>query len=140
MAEESKNQLSSAEQLSKLRALTESTGIVHEAQALQLRLTPFAVDPQLDDSKVKLDMENRVARFEWASAGRGVTWKPDARYAERLSALANHVPFLLGAGWQTLVSMNGVQIFPAVGKKPVKYGKSRKKSGSKSRDRKKRGR
>jgi hypothetical protein len=85
-----------------------------------------------------VDLDNQIVRYDWACAGRSITWSPDARYVSRLEALEKHVCFLLGSNWQTVVTMNGIQIFPIVGRKPAKYGKSKGKSGKKSRRRTKR--
>lgn len=57
--------LTPTQQLESLAALTKKTGAIHEAQALNLRLWPFSVDPELDRSQVQIDLgmpcEHQVA-------------------------------------------------------------------------------
>lgn len=120
-------------QLAQLRVLTERMGVVHEAQKQQLLLAPFSVDPQIDRHDARIDLDNRIVRYEWESVGRSVTWMPDARYVERLESMAKQVQFLLGGSWQTVVNMNGIQIFPLVGRKPPKNARSKGKPRKKSR-------
>ena len=94
-------------QLVMLRGMTQKLGVLHEAQALQLRLWPYTVDPSLDKSEAKVDLEAKVITFVW----NGSTLKIDKKYKERLQTLSDNVKFLLGEGWLIEVVLDGITIF-----------------------------
>lgn len=94
-----------------LRDLTQRMGIIHEAQALQIRNWPFAVDPEIDKAQAILDVEGKTLHYEWQAANRKAKWSPDASYRKRLKALSGGVAFLLGPGWKMSVAVNGKSIF-----------------------------
>ena len=119
--------LTATEQLVLLRDMTERLGVVHEAQALQLRLCPYAVDPSLESSVAEVNLDEKKVFFRWGSPQRGVTSQGfDAAYKKRLKALDQHIRFMFGESWTVVVTMNGSSIFPlksnvrAKPKKPAK--------------------
>jgi hypothetical protein len=109
-------------QLLKLRVLTGTLGALHEAQVLQLRLWPFAVDPLILDKGVeaKIDINGKKISYLW-KAKRSVNWKPDKLYLLRLKALKEAIKTMLGEDWSFTIKMNGKVIFFK-----RKDGKSRK--------------
>jgi len=118
-------------QLLRLRALTNTTGALHEAQALQLRLWPFTIDSELDKAEAKVDIEGRRIKWTW-EAKHSSRWKPDKQYLFRLQELKKSVQLMLGDTWSFTIKMNGRTIFP-VGKN--KNGKSRRKKSTSNRKR-----
>ena len=48
--------LSTKEQLIQLKAITERTGAIHEAQAMQLRMWPLLI-PQIQEAQVSVDTD-----------------------------------------------------------------------------------
>ena len=102
-----KNNLDWTSQLVLLRGLFQRFGVLHEAQVLQLRLWPFAVDPSLNKSEAKVDMEARVVTFLWT----GSTFNIDKKYQSRLKTLSDNVKFLLGEVWSIEVILEGITIF-----------------------------
>ena len=94
-------------QLAMLRGMTQKLGVLHEAQALQLRLWPYTVDPTLEKSEAKVDLEAKVVTFVWS----GSTLKIDKKYKERLQTLSDNVKFLLGDVWLIEVVLDGITIF-----------------------------
>jgi hypothetical protein len=99
-------------QLLKLRALTGTLGALHEAQVLQIRLWPFAVDPLILDNGVeaKIDINGKKISYLW-KAKRPVNWKPDKSYQLRLRALKEAIETMLGEDWSFSIKMNGKPIF-----------------------------
>lgn len=140
---------SGTQQLVMLRQMFQNTGVLHEAQALHLRLWPFRVDPELDKADAHLDWalrpeeqaeldnpdrdgpskqfqgEGRV-RYEWLAVKRPLKWKPPVQYRAGLKALAGWVKFLLGPKWKTTVVLNGVPIFDSGDVTPSVRKKKRK--------------
>jgi hypothetical protein len=112
-------------QLVMLRDMTKRFGTIHEAQALQLKLWPYTVDPTLTNSKCALDMESKYIEFEWS----GPPVKIEKKYQTRLKTLDSNVKFLLGDDWNVKVNRNSETIFPL----DTKNGKpaNRRRSSSK---------
>jgi hypothetical protein len=94
-------------QLVMLRDMTRHFGTIHEAQVLQLRGWPFTVDPSLEKSEARVDIEGKKVEFVWT----GSTMKIDKKYQFRLKTLGSNVKFLLGDDWEITVNSNGVTIF-----------------------------
>jgi hypothetical protein len=113
--------LSNDEQIAVLRGLTKRTEILHEAQVLQLRLWPFAVDPSLSNSEASIDFPTHQVSFAWKDTDKSQTWKATSKYLSGIDRLQESVRFLLGNGWKISVSMNGKKFFP-----PTKKSKPKK--------------
>ena len=86
-----------------LRDMTERLGILHEAQLLQLRLMPLAVDPGLTKSEAAVDIEGKSITYTWERPA----WKPDKGYQTRLRALADAVELYFGPAWHLKIIQNG---------------------------------
>jgi len=93
-------------QLVMLRGMTKRLGVLHEAQCLQLRLWPFSIDPTLEKSEAKVDLESKRVDFVWT----GSTLKVNKKYQTRLKALKDNVKFLLGDDWSITVTLDGAAI------------------------------
>jgi hypothetical protein len=91
-----------------LREMTERTGCLHEAQVLQIRLWPFAVDPSLDTTHADVDLEKRSLTYHWEAKNASTV---DKNYRHRLNELSKSVDLLLGPSWAMDVRLNGVSIF-----------------------------
>ena len=126
---EEKKKFTYQEQLVILRDLYQRTGALHEAQVLQLKLWPFAVDPKLDKSKADVDLDNKVVTFTWV----GKKSKKDKKYNYRLEELYKHLRFMLGDDWIMRIHLNGSLIFPLDTKhvKPIRNNRIRKSSNRK---------
>ncbi len=106
------NNLDHSQQLALLRGLTKRTGAIHEAQVMQLRLWPFAVDPQLDRAEADVDVEGKQVLYRWENSDAPRNFAPDKKYAERLTKLEDSIKFMFGASWKVTVALNGNSIFP----------------------------
>jgi hypothetical protein len=95
-------------QLVLLRGMTQKLGVIHEAQALQIRLWPYTVDPSLEKSEAKVDMEANRVEFVWT----GSALSMDKKYQKRLETLSDNVKFLLGEEWKISVTRDEELIFP----------------------------
>jgi hypothetical protein len=104
-------------QLLRLRSLTGHLGALHEAQVLQLRLWPFAVDPLLLDKGVKaqIDINGKKIRYTW-KAKRSTKWKPDKAYLGRVKVLQEAIKTMLGEDWSFTINLNGKPILLKKGK------------------------
>lgn len=118
------------QQLIYLRGMTEQLKVLHEAQAHQLKLWPFMVDPDLKagESTAEVDFEKRVVLYRWSLPKRPLRWKPDPAYRKRLGELNGWVQFLLGSSWRLEVEVNEIalEVPPAISKDS--NGPRRKKS------------
>jgi hypothetical protein len=104
--------LSPTQQLLLLKDFTKKTGVIHEAQAMQLRLWPFTIDPTIDSAEAEVDFETKKVTYQWVDSDKPEGWKPDARYKRRLEALDKSIKeILLGHAWKMEVQMNGSSIF-----------------------------
>ena len=110
MNKQKDNKLDWTAQLVMLRSMTERFGSIHEAQALQLKLWPFTVDPSLINSKAEVDVEGKGVDFYWERLG--TDFVINRGYQKRLKELENNVKFLLGDNWLMTVRLNQTLIFP----------------------------
>ena len=104
-----RSDLSWAQQLVQLRDMTSKFDCIHEAQALQFRLMPFAVDNTLDKSEAAIDFETKVVKFTWTGSNLDYD---SPNYRRRLLGLEGHVRFILGDTWNVEISLDGVRILP----------------------------
>jgi hypothetical protein len=107
-----RNGLSHTQQLIVLQDMTRRLGVIHEAQTLQIKLWPVAVDPGLVGSDCRLDVDGKRMVYVWVDPKKPHDWKPRGAYLKRLQHLANSVKrFLFGADWYFEVQMNGATIY-----------------------------
>lgn len=101
--------LTKEEQLIVLRDLTKRTSGIHEAQVLQLRLWPFAVDPTLEKAEAHVGPEEDppLVRYVWTGSKLTV----DKPYCDRVLELVRCVKFILGNNWSVEVQKDGEVIF-----------------------------
>jgi hypothetical protein len=97
-----------AMRLNALKSLTQQFGILHELQTAQLKLWPFAIDPNLDKTEAEVDFESNLIIFKWQSAKFS---KIDQKYKQRLHKLLISVRYLLGDNWQIHILLNNELIF-----------------------------
>jgi len=113
--------------LLQLRDLTRRFGTLDPLQEAQLRLWPFAVDPELDNNVADIDFDTYTVYYKWVRPKK----KLDKNYGKRLLELEDQIRFLLGANWKLQILCNGQTIFTSgkdVGKpepKPAKTVRSR---------------
>jgi hypothetical protein len=114
-------------QLLRLRALTGHLGALHEAQVLQIRLWPFAVDPLILDNGVeaKIDINGQKISYLW-KAKRPAKWKPDTPYRLRLKALKEAIKLMLGEVWSFNIKLNGKAIFSKEGNGKPRRNRTKK--------------
>lgn len=108
-------------QLYMLKGMTAKLGGLHEAQALQLRLWPFAVDPEINKNRVEVNIEEKGQQGEMVQPGivifhleaaRPSDWKPDVAYMARLREMVWAVKkVLLGDSYSVEIRMNTNPIF-----------------------------
>jgi len=108
-------------QLMQLKPILKQFGIMHEAQVMQVKLWPYAVDPKLETSVAEVDIEGAVLSYKWNSA----FINPDKPYFERLTELQNTVKMFFGSEWELKVLLNGNPIFPVTKEKPPKKAKKK---------------
>jgi hypothetical protein len=98
------------EQLLMLKAVTLRLGVLHEAQALQLKMWPLAALPFITKSVAKVDVESRTVSFDCEA--------PSVRKTKKLTqgctALESWVRFLLWDDSVVFVRINGKQVHPSV--------------------------
>ena len=96
------------EQLGLLRELTRRTGVLHEAQVLQLSYWVRIMVDNSTDAVIlpELDVNDQLAAitFDVTTEGRD---RPITELRERLVHLDEHVKFLLGSQIATKVKLNG---------------------------------
>lgn len=92
--------MSIREQLLLLRDLTRRTGVLHEAQLLNLKLWPLVIFPKASNSVIRIDPEKYTVEYT-------LTWKikgkKDADFKKRAKLLGKSVRWLLGDYWQVTV-------------------------------------
>ena len=103
-------------QLLALKDMTKRFNCLHEGQALQFRLMPFAVDPSLDKSEAAIDFETKVVTFTWTGSALDYDSKD---YRTRLLGLEEHVRFMLGDEWNVDVISDGLKILPLLPKRTL---------------------
>lgn len=122
------DELNPTQQLLLLKDFTKKTGVVHEAQAMQLRLQPFVLDPALESAEVEVNFETRTVNYQLKDADKPAAWKPDRGYKIRLNALDSFVKeILFGMSWKIAVFMNGTSIFTSGDKKSARKQRSKSK-------------
>lgn len=100
------------QQLIVLQDLTRRFGTIHEAQHLQIRMWPFAIDPGLKGSECQVSVEDKTMVYIWLDPDKPASWKPKGAYLNRLRHLANTVKrVLFGPEWHFGVKMNGTTIY-----------------------------
>lgn len=90
------------EQLMLLRAFTARTGILHEAQVLNLKMWPACVFSRVKSSEFTFDWENATVCFDIIFKGK----RPKA-IAKSCEALAHFTKTLLGPEYEVRISLNG---------------------------------
>ncbi len=106
MVQESKKETDLLDQLSVLREMTRRTGILHEAQILQLQWWPWVVIPHCKDFQIEFSHDNKILQYVIKTKG-----KPPTKYKKRLEYLANWVKELLGHEYDCRIVENGKVIF-----------------------------
>lgn len=92
-------ELEPIKQLLLLRETTKTFGVLHEAQALQLRLWPHAVDPKLITAKAEISIDSNIIYWEWESKSKRIS-------KHRLEALDRSVKLMLGDEWVIKIRLN----------------------------------
>lgn len=100
------------EQLALLRELTKSTGVIHEAQILQLKTWGWVAVQRCYAKKtvIELDVESRRVTYNMQG---GADALPDVLEGPRLAALTRSVRNLLGNEWKATVILNDTTILGA---------------------------
>lgn len=98
------------EQLLMLKAVTLRLGVLHEAQALQLKLWPLAALPSITKSVAKVDVESKTVFFECEASSLRATKK----LAQGCAALESWVRFMLWDDTTVFIKINGRQVHPNV--------------------------
>lgn len=96
--------LTPTQQMLMLRDMTERLGVLHEAQVLQIKLMPHAVDPGLTKSEASVDVEGKSITYTWERP----EWNPDKGYLARLRGLADAVELFFGPAWHIKIIQNDV--------------------------------
>lgn len=104
--------LDQTQQLVALQGMTERLGVLHDAQVLQLKMWPFAVDPELAGASAEVDIPAKRLVMLWLDPKKPNGFAPKGHYLTRLKHLARSVKLiLLGAAWSFEVQMNGAVIY-----------------------------
>jgi hypothetical protein len=105
-----------------LRGITESTGIIHEAQALQLRLWPRTILPWIAKSAAEVDLDAKMVHYK-CQTNQETPQSDD--HESRYQALGEWTQFLLGPSWFVSISVDGnlMHTCSAVASKNVVEGK-----------------
>ncbi len=90
------------EQLMQLRGLTSTTGVLHEAQVLQLQMWPRVIIGESTSSEFAFSHEDRIVEFAISIES---TAAPDLK--KRLSILDQSVKELLGPEYWVIVRKKG---------------------------------
>lgn len=93
-----------------LRDLTTRFGVIHEFQALQLKIWPRLVLPHTTESVAKLNVEQCRVDFHIKTKGKAPT-----QMKQRLAGLNDSVKLLLGDWWEVRVIRGGKSLY--VGKR-----------------------
>lgn len=103
------------EQLMLLRALTSSTGVLHEAQVLQLKMWPACFFKGVKSHEFVFQWERRKLAYDIKAKGKHTHLK------KRCVALEKCVHTLLGGEYQVTILLNGKKVFsggPAIVREP----------------------
>ena len=99
-------------ELMRLKDLTKRTGVIHEAQQIQLKMWALFLSPKKGSFKVRIDLDHSTVFFEFKSLIK--------KYIEHYpQALARSVRHLLGSEWVTKVVVKGKTIFTSKRIEPV---------------------
>lgn len=91
------------EQLMLLRAFTSRTGILHEAQVLNLKMWPSCVFDKVASSEFSFDWENATICFDIIFKGR----KRPKNITKSCEALAQFTKTLLGPEYEVRIFLDG---------------------------------
>jgi hypothetical protein len=94
------------EQLLLLRSMTERTGILHEAQLLQLKMYPIAMITNSKSAEIKVDIEGKVIDFFLK-----LDKKKNAELEIQCERVSEAVKWLLGPDWLVRVRVRDKVIF-----------------------------
>lgn len=83
-----------------MRSSVTNTALDQSPMALQLRLSPFAVDPTIEKSTAEVDYDAETVRFRWVGSKADHASK---RYRDRLDRLAEVVRSMVGKDWKVEV-------------------------------------
>lgn len=97
---------STEEQLQLLKGMTVRTGMIHEAQALQLRNWPLLI-PSVSKAEARVDTENQTVTFA-CKAGRVYTNKKTKLLYKNISEWVRQ---LLWPETRVVVEINGKKVF-----------------------------
>jgi hypothetical protein len=103
-------------QLLLLRSLTESTGIIHEAQVVQIKNWGAVALPSMN-FVAKVDVNKKTVTYSVTGKNK-VSYKTIAPY---VAALDRSIHWLLGDSWSTYIDLNETAIYR--GKRKVKSKK-----------------
>ena len=95
------------EQLMALKALTRTTGCLHEAQILQFKLWPFVLYPKIKVKyELQIDQDGKAVTYLLKFPG-----KVPASLPEQLKGLEEAVQWLVGAEWLLTVKVGSKRVF-----------------------------
>jgi hypothetical protein len=94
-------------QIAEMRLMTEATGRIHEAQAVQLRAWPIMVVPDALRSDVTIEMDEDGKRTVFVI----FTMKDTMPTTAQWQMLAENFFWLLGTGWGFIGEVNGTKVF-----------------------------
>jgi len=83
-----------SEQLLLLRAMTERTGVLHEAQILQLKMYPIAMITSSKSAEIKIDIEGKSVDFQLK-----LDKKKNPDLEKQCEMVSDAVKWLLGPEW-----------------------------------------
>lgn len=106
------------EQLLLLRDVTARTGILHEAQILQLKYYPLITTHAIN-SEIKFDFEGSKIIFNLTQT-KGIKPKD---FEKRLTILSRYTKQLLGEEYRVIVYLKGKKVFEEKGQDVQKKGK-----------------
>ncbi len=99
-----------------LRGLTKSTGILHEAQVLNLKYWPRIALPHSIDSVCAYDAENKIVEFRMKFGKK----KPPSNLKTRMQGLSRSVKDLLGPEHSIVIKDGKKVLFKSDGIVPRK--------------------
>lgn len=87
-----------AKKILELQHLTRRTGMLHEAQILNLKMWPRVIVPGCSASEVRVDMEKCNVDYNLTVRG-----KAAKAFKQRLDSLTEATQWMLGAEWQVRI-------------------------------------
>ena len=100
------DKLSPEEQIAGLKALTLSTGAIHEVQAHQLRMWPLLI-PGINSAEAKVDVDAHSVKF----VCEGVKFRKTKKTRKTLSSIRDWVHILLWDDTHVVIEVNGKEVF-----------------------------